>query len=181
MPPASRRSLHQRREARGRVERRGTRQDPDTVGEELTTGSEPVRLLLTEAPAAADVALIEDELSAFNATARGTLDDRRALCVLATAEDGRSLGGLTAYTRWNWLHLDCFWLPEALRRQGWGEQVLAEAEAEARRRGCTKARLFTYSFQAQGFYERHGYVAYATLEDDPPGHSTIFLRKDLGG
>jgi ribosomal protein S18 acetylase RimI-like enzyme len=89
------------------------------------------------------------------------------------------VGGVTGSTNWGWLYLDCFWLPDALRQGGWGGRVLAAAEAEAVARGCRRARLYTYSFQAQGFYERHGYTVFGTLEDYPPGHRQVWMRKDL--
>ena len=132
----------------------------------------------TDAPDAGDVALIERELGAFNVE-RSLPYDRRPLCVFLRDGTGRSVGGVTGSTNWGWLYLDCFWLPEALRRGGWGGRVLAVAEAEALARGCLRARLYTYSFQAQGFYERHGYAVFGTLEDYPPGHRQVWMRKDL--
>ena len=78
--------------------------------------------------------------------------------------------------------VDCLWLPEDLRKGGLGgRSVLGAAEREAWARGCRRARLFTYSFQARGFYERHGYTVFGVLEDYPPGHSQIWMRKDLAG
>jgi hypothetical protein len=37
------------------------------------------------------------------------------------------------------------------------------------------AVLETFSFQARGFYERHGYHVYATLDGFPPGYQQLFL------
>ncbi len=93
--------------------------------------------------------------------------------------DGQVVGGATGHTDRGWLYLDCFWLPERVRTGGWGSRVLVAAEGEARARGCSRARLFTYSFQARGFYEKHGYTVFGILEDYPPGHRQIWLRKDL--
>lgn len=139
---------------------------------------EQPRLSVTDAPAAADEAFIEDRLVGFN-EAKARPYDRRPLCVFARDADGRMLGGVTGYTNWGWLYLDCFWLPEHLRQGGSGGRILALAEEEARRRGCARARLFTFSFQAQGFYEKHGYAVFGILHDYPPGHSQIWMRKDL--
>ena len=135
-------------------------------------------LALTDAPEPDDVALVERELMAFNAEQCRPYDSR-PLCVFARDAHGRAVGGATGYTRWGWLYVDCLWLPEPERRGGLGHRVLALAEAEARARGCRRSRLFTYSFQARGFYEKQGYVVFGVLEDYPPGHSQVWMRKDL--
>ena len=144
------------------------------------TRSGALTLGVTEAPSEAEVALIEDGLTAYNA-AFGATAARRPLSVLVRDGAGAALGGATGYTDRGWLYLDCFWLPESLRQGGWGSRVLAAAEAEGLRRGCRGARLFTYSFQARGFYEKHGYTVFGILDDFPPGHSQIWLRKTLAG
>jgi hypothetical protein len=40
---------------------------------------------------------------------------------------------------------------------GWGAQLLA-AEEEARRRGCNRVCVSSFTFQAPGFYRKYGYV-----------------------
>ena len=38
----------------------------------------------------------------------------------------------------------------------------------------------TFDFQAKEFYEKFGYVLFATLEDTPsPGHTRYYFRKDF--
>lgn len=56
---------------------------------------------------------------------------------------------------------------------GW-QPIFAIAASD---RGCTRAHVDTFSYQAKPFYERHGYEVFAVLDDDPPGHERIFLRK----
>jgi N-acetylglutamate synthase-like GNAT family acetyltransferase len=53
------------------------------------------------------------------------------------------------------------------------------AEAEARRRGCTAAFVYTVTFQAPGFYERHGYRRFGEVVCPPDGATRIFLSKML--
>ncbi len=72
-----------------------------------------------------------------------------------------------------------FFLPESLRGAGLGSRMLQLAEDEARRRGCCAAMLYTISFQAPAFYERHGYRVFGTVDCHPQGTSRIFLKKAL--
>ena len=55
--------------------------------------------------------------------------------------------------------------------------VMHLAEQEAIRRNCIGALVDTYSYQAQGFYEKLGYCRFGEVADCPPGHSRIFLEK----
>ena len=57
--------------------------------------------------------------------------------------------------------------------------MLDAAEAEARARGCLRARLSTFDFQARGFYEKQGYRVVGTLADYPPGGAMYWMRKEL--
>jgi GNAT superfamily N-acetyltransferase len=75
---------------------------------------------------------------------------------------------------------DLFFLPEELRRGGVGSRLLQLAEDEGRRRGCVTSFLYTISFQAPGFYERHGYRVLGTIPCNPPGTRRLFLTKALG-
>lgn len=134
---------------------------------------------LTDQPDPADIALIEDRLTIYNEQAARPYDIR-PLCIFLRDEQGKTLGGVTGYTNWGWLYLDCFWLPDEVRaRKGVGSRILSMAEQEARARGCTHVRLFTYSFQAPGFYAARGYEAFGELRGYPPGHSQIWLKKAL--
>ncbi len=66
-----------------------------------------------------------------------------------------------------------------MRGLGYGSKLLETAENIARERGCTFAYLDNFSFQAQAFYEKHGYEVWGSLEDFPLGASRIYLKKSL--
>ncbi len=102
------------------------------------------------------------------------------LTVLARDVGGELVGGAHGKINWNWLHVSILWVAPALRRRGLGARLLEAIESSALDRGCTRAHLDTFSYQARPFYERHGYTVFAILEDYPPGHERIFLRKTLG-
>lgn len=57
--------------------------------------------------------------------------------------------------------------------------MLAEAEAEARQRGCHGAYIDTFNPQALRAYQKAGYTVFGTLADFPPGRSRSFLSKPL--
>lgn len=101
------------------------------------------------------------------------------LYVVLRDEHGQIGGGLNGWTLRGWLFVDNLVVHERLRGNGYGSRLLQAAEDEARRRGCHSAYLDTYSFQAQPFYEKHGYAVFGKLDDFPAGHQRIFLSKRL--
>ncbi|AAQ60460.1 GNAT family N-acetyltransferase [Chromobacterium violaceum] len=106
--------------------------------------------------------------------------DRQPLAVLARdPATGETLGGAYGRSSLGLLFLELFHLPEPLRGQGLGSRILQAFEDEGRRRGCRHAVLYTISFQAPGFYQRHGWQVFGEIPCDPPGASRIFLRKAL--
>ena len=90
------------------------------------------------------------------------------------------VGGLLGETNVGWLFVAALWVAERFRGRGIGTALLAEGEAEARRRECIGVYLDTYSFQARPFYERLGYELFGTLPDCPPGGAKYYLYKRLG-
>jgi GNAT superfamily N-acetyltransferase len=101
------------------------------------------------------------------------------LSVVLKDAQGKLVGGLIGSTNWGWLHVDLLSVEANLRGLGYGSKLLETAENIARERGCTFAYLDTFSFQAQAFYEKHGYEVWGSLEDFPLGASRIYLKKSL--
>jgi GNAT superfamily N-acetyltransferase len=77
------------------------------------------------------------------------------------------------------LTVERFFLPEDLRRGRIGSRILAMAEKEARRRGCTRAVLSTLHVQAPGFYQKQDWEVAARIECEPPGHTRFYMTKKL--
>ena len=122
---------------------------------------------------------IHDGLRAFNAPFVGP-SPTITFAVFVRDGAGAPVGGLEGSLRWGWLHVENFWLPEALRGLGLGSALLGEAESFARARGCTASCLDTFGFQALPFYEAHGYHVFGIQENYPPGSRRYFLQKSLG-
>jgi GNAT superfamily N-acetyltransferase len=118
-------------------------------------------------------------LDEFNRQMAG-LNDRRPLCVMVKdPESGATLGGIVGLTSLGLAFLDLFHLPESLRGSGLGTRILAAFEAEARKRGCISAVLYTISFQAPGFYEKNGWLRFGEVASAQEGISRIFMSKTL--
>lgn len=133
-------------------------------------------LVSTADPAARS--LIGARLDAYNVERTGVAD-ARALDVHVLDDHGHVVGGLVGRTSLGVFFVDYFFLPDSLRGHGHGARILAMAEAEAIRRGCAAAVLFTMVIQAPRFYEKHGYRAFGRIECDPPGNARIFMTKSL--
>jgi GNAT superfamily N-acetyltransferase len=118
-------------------------------------------------------------LGAYNVTKAGYSDWKPLSIVVRDPETGAVVGGLIGKTSYKLFFLDLFALPDSVRSKGLGAKLLAQAEEEARKRGCVAAELMTIHFQAPEFYSRHGWREFGRIEIAPPGHTRIFMRKDL--
>ena len=108
------------------------------------------------------------------------INDRLPLAVFAKDPvSGVLLGGVTGRTSLGLLFLDVFYIARNHRGLGLGGRILQSAEEEGRRRGCRTGVLYTISFQAPGFYQRHGWRIFGEVACDPPGTSRIFMTKAL--
>ncbi|WP_223124183.1 GNAT family N-acetyltransferase [Nocardioides marmotae] len=137
------------------------------------------RTVLGEADADLDQAL-SDELDKVNAAATRGTPPARELTVRVSDETGRLAAGMSGWTWGIAAGIGLTWVREDARAAGLGARLLEEFETEARRRGCDHVFVTSFTFQAPGFYERHGYREIFRWEDVPvPGAADVHLRKDL--
>ena len=136
-------------------------------------------ITLTDAPEDGERTVVMDGLRTYNEERAG-VSDARQLAILARDPDtGEVVGGLLGRSYLGLLTVERFFLPENLRRGGLGGRILAMAEEEGRRRGCTRAVLSTLHFQAPGFYLKQGWEVAARIECEPPGHTRFYMTKNL--
>jgi GNAT superfamily N-acetyltransferase len=124
-------------------------------------------------------AVVTGGLAAFNREKFGRVDTRSLDILVHDDNSGEIIGGLLGHSSLGLFFLDLFYLPETLRNAGLGARIMGLAEDEARRRGCTAAFVFTVTFQAPAFYERHGYRRFGEIACPPDGATRIFLSKTL--
>ena len=123
-------------------------------------------------------AVLGERIYEFNVEATGMRDGRPFAGVVNDAS-GDIIAGVNGHTWGACCYIAHLWVHASERRHGIGSALLIAAEREAVRRGCRQAVVFTHSFQAPEFYERHGYVSRATIPDYPYGHAQHVYIKQL--
>lgn len=137
-----------------------------------------ISLDLTDQAPREDVEFLDDQINAFNKAAVGAYDGR-LLAAFARHPEHGIVAGVSGYTWARFCEVQLLWVHADLRGQGYGSRLLAMAEEEARARGCGLVILGSYTFQAPGFYQSHGYQVVGTVPDCPPGHAHVYLMKVL--
>ena len=123
----------------------------------------------------ADAAVISDGLRAYYLSQTGYYDFRPLAVFVRDPQTGKIIGGLHGRSEFGLVYVAWFFLPEDWRGARIGSRVLAMAEEEGRRRGCTRIALTTLSIEAPGFYEKQGYDVAATIDCEP--HDEEALRR----
>lgn len=107
-------------------------------------------------------------------------NDRKSLAIVVRdKQSGQVIGGMLGRSSLGLLFIELVYLPEQLRNSGLGSKILKLFEQEGRNRGCSSGVLYTISFQAPSFYEKHGWERFGEIPCSPPGTSRIFLTKTL--
>jgi GNAT superfamily N-acetyltransferase len=124
-----------------------------------------------------DVELLEERIRTEASTAMG-LGDEVELAIFVR-DAGTIVAGISGWTWGDCCELQSLWVAPRLRGSGLATRLIAAAEAEAARRGCTQTVHFTYDFQAQALYERNGYEVVGRVQDFPSGTDALWFRKGL--
>jgi GNAT superfamily N-acetyltransferase len=142
-------------------------------------GGDEYRLRVAEADPELDQRL-SDELDRVNAEATRGTPPARELTVQLHDDAGELTAGVSGWTWGLAAGIAMTWVREDARGGRLGSRLLTEFEAEARVRGCTHVFVTSFTFQAPGFYERHGYREIFRWDDVPvAGAGDVHFRKDL--
>lgn len=136
-------------------------------------------LTLTDAPTEADNALISQGLADFNEQQTGYRDWKPLAALAKDPDTGATIGGMIGRTSYGLLFIDTVFLPDTARGQDLGTRLLAMMEQEGIKRGCQSGFLYTITFQAPGFYARHGWREFGRIACDPPGTGRVFMTKSF--
>ena len=123
---------------------------------------------------------LTDELDRVNAQATRGIAPARELTVQIVDDAGELAAGMSGWTWGVAAGIGMTWVRASSRGQGLGARLLDEFEAEARSRGCRHVFVTSFTFQAPGFYQRHGYREIFRWEGVPTEDTAdVHLRKDL--
>jgi GNAT superfamily N-acetyltransferase len=140
---------------------------------------EPRRLVTDVAGADPDLdQQLSDHLDEFNRAATAGVAPARELTVQVRDDSGELVGGISGWTWGDAAGMGRVWVQPESRGAGVGSRLLRDFEAEAVSRGCTHVFVTSFTFQAPGFYERHGYRQIFRWEGVPtPEHADVHFRK----
>jgi len=135
-------------------------------------------LVVEELPDPADVVLLEDRVNAAAVSAAGLGEDHE-FGIFVRGDDGAVVAGISGSVWGGCCELQAMWVDEPLRGRGLARALMAGAEAEARRQGCTLVQFRAYDLLAAGLYERLGYESVGFIEGCPAGSTARWYRKEL--
>ncbi|MBD7963860.1 GNAT family N-acetyltransferase [Fictibacillus norfolkensis] len=123
---------------------------------------------------------LSDELDKVNNAATIGTPAARELTVQILDKHRELAAGMSDWTWGVAAGIAMTWVREDARKDGLGSQLLQDFEHEALTRGCTHVFTTSFTFQAPGFYERHGYQELFRWEGLPtPDAADIHFRKEL--
>lgn len=127
-----------------------------------------------------EASAIREGLMAFNTPFFG---NKKGLPFAIILKDEKSVvkGGVLGWIRpgLKLLYIDTLWVAETARLQGFGTKLMAAAESEGRKHGCTHMQIETLPFQAEPFYKKLGFERIGTVAKLYGDHDAIFMRKKL--
>jgi GNAT superfamily N-acetyltransferase len=122
---------------------------------------------------------LDSELSGFNLATSG-VHERTQFSVRIDDDAGDLVAGLSGWVWGTCAGISLVWVREDSRAHGAGTRLLEAAEQVARQRSCHQIVVSSFTFQAPGFYERHGFVETGRIDGLPvEGSADVQLTKRL--
>ena len=135
------------------------------------------QLVVETRPDPRDLAELEERLAAAAVAAVGAGDEEEFGIFV---RDGTQIvAGVSAAIWGGCCQVHVVWVDESRRGRGLARELMAAAEAEARRRECRLVMGLTYDVLTHDFYDRLGYRTVGLIEDCPVGTTTRWYAKDL--
>ena len=138
----------------------------------------PYQLTVEDDPDPRDLALLEEKLAVAAVAAVGAGEEEEFGIFVRDGAD-RIVAGASASVWGECCQIHTLWVDGPHRGHRLATELMAEAEATARRRGCRLVMGLTYDVLTSGFYDRLGYRTVGTIENCPAGTTTRWYCKEL--
>ena len=138
----------------------------------------PYHLIVEDDPDPRDLALLEEKLAVAAVAAVGAGEEEEFGIFVRDGAD-RIVAGASASVWGECCQIHTLWVDSPQRGHGLATELIAQAEATARRRGCRLVMGLTYDVLTKGFYDRLGYRTVGIIEDCPAGTTTRWYCKEL--
>jgi len=126
-----------------------------------------------------DIAFLKDVEKGLDAHNSKSIGKKQIPVRFVLTDSSGVKGGMKASYVGVSFFVSWLWVDEPVRGQGWGKKLMAAAEEEALKLGCTKMFVDTLSFQAPEFYGALGFAECARIPGFYDGHDRIFFQKKL--
>jgi ribosomal protein S18 acetylase RimI-like enzyme len=139
------------------------------------------RFTINEHPTKEEMGVIKHRLEEYNmAQTNGEWNKpEMEINVVLKDNDRNVIGGINASTLCRAMWLEVFWVDEEYRGQGYGRDLLLEAERIGIENGCVASGTWTFSFQAPEFYQKVGYEVIGIFNGYVEGVTEYVLMKNL--
>ncbi|GAB6108261.1 GNAT family N-acetyltransferase [Fusibacter bizertensis] len=120
-----------------------------------------------------DVDFIENAIRQQNRLEAPSTQSKEPVKYNLVLKDSRGdvVGGvITTIYRYS-MYVETLWIDEKYRKDGYGTQLMKQAEETAIAHGCTMMQLDTFNYQAPEFYKKLGFVQFGQL-----GYKEGFVR-----
>jgi GNAT superfamily N-acetyltransferase len=95
------------------------------------------------------------------------------------SDEEKVIGGLHGYSVLGTMTLDCIWVDEKCRGQGYGKELMEHAEEVAKERGCIALQTACFSFQNLDFLTNYGFEPFGVSDVYPRDVREYYLIKSI--
>lgn len=135
-----------------------------------------IKYIIDTNPKSEDDKILRDGIVNFNSE---IIKEQATHFSIFAKNNSHIIGGALIWEHSDALYIDVLWCNEKYRKKGIGTKIISMIDAEALNKGLAKIFVDTFSFQAQEFYQKHGFHCIGSIPGYLLGHERIFMRKDI--
>ncbi|HAU0262625.1 TPA: GNAT family N-acetyltransferase [Legionella pneumophila] len=132
--------------------------------------------VINTSPCASDDKIIRDGIVNFN---NQTINEKATHFSVLAKDGNQIIGGALVWEHSDALYIDVLWCDENHRKKGVGTKLISMIDDVAINKKLSKIFVDTYAFQAQTFYQKHGFYCIGTIPKYLLGHDRMFMRKNI--